>query len=316
MRIQIDFDKKQKSPSMFALERFLNYHLIEINHGLSIEAIFITFIEKPKKDQKYKRKYLYKLYADISVDCDFENYNEFSLSNFEKGFFSFEKSIDFIKEINIENKDFNENLLKSNIQNLKVLIPKNETELNKWGGQKDEIERIIHLKRMNCKFEQRKLNQKPLIVKLKGYRIYEESENPDLRPYLNFISQTLCETVNKRLFFTPKYKEIYFYISENIDDAKKVFALEDWYEYAYAVLDYNIFFKSDIKEKFTMLFKSLSIAFYELSEIDKLDNQSIANILNVLNEKINSLIEKNKENDLIEKLNLNNQREKILINRK
>lgn len=316
MRIQIDFDKVNKSPSVLALERFLNYHLIEINHGISFDAIFVTFIEKPKKNQKYKRKYLYKLYADISIDCEFENYNELSLSNFEKGFMAFQKSIEFIKEISIENKDFNENLLKSNIQDLKVLIPKNESELNQWVGKKDEIERIIHLKRMNCKFEQRKLNQKPLIVKLKGFRIYEESENPDLRPYLNFISKILSEILKKFPFSTPKYKEIYFYISENIDDAKKVFALEDWYEYAYVVLDYNIFFKSKIKEKFTMLYKSLAIAFYELSEIDNLDNQSIAKVLNELNEKINSAIEENTESDLIEKLNLNNQREKMLLNRK
>lgn len=316
MRIQLDFDKLNKSPSVLALERFLNYHLIEINHGISFDAIFVTFIEKPKKNQKYKRKYLYKLYADISIDCEFEKYNELSLSDFENGFIAFQKSIEFIKEINIENRDFNENLLKSNIQDLKVLIPKNESELNKWVGKKDEIERIIHLKRMNCKFEQRKLNQKPLVVKLKGFRIYEESENPDLRPYLNFISDILCDTVKKFSFFTPKYKEIYFYISENIDDAKKVFALEDWHEYAYVILDYNIFFKSNIKEKFTMLFKSLSIAFYELSEIDNLNNQSISIVLNELNEKINLEIEENTESDLITKLNLNNQREKLLLNRK
>ncbi|OGS69882.1 MAG: hypothetical protein A3G95_05750 [Flavobacteria bacterium RIFCSPLOWO2_12_FULL_31_7] len=316
MRIQIDFDKKQKSPSMFALERFLNYHLIEINHGISFDAIFITFIEKPKKDQKYKRKYLYKLYADISIDCEFENYNELSLSNFEKGFVSFQKSIEFIKEINIENRDFNESLLKTNIQDLKVLIPKNEIELNKWVGKKDEIERIIHLKRMKCKFEQRKLNQKPLNVKLKGFRIYEDSENPDLRPYLNFISVTLSEIVKKFSFFTPKYKEIYFYISKNIDEAKKVFALEDWHEYAYAVLDYDTFLNSNIKEKFVLLYKSLSIAFYELSEIDNLDNQSIATVLNELNKKIKSITEENTDSDLIEKLYLNNQKEKLLLNRK
>src|ERR1700744_1057298 len=182
MRIQIDFDKKDRSQSIIALERFLNFNLIQTNHGNTFDAIFITFIENPKKNQKFKRRFLYKKYADISIPCRFKNYNDFNLENFKTAFFAVLNAVNCIDEIDVEKPDFNSQLLKSDLSNLEVLIPKTPQELSALINNGKDIDKQIHLKRMVGLLNRRKENRKPLVKEIKGVRIYDKKRNLELRP--------------------------------------------------------------------------------------------------------------------------------------
>ena len=191
MRFQIDFDKDIRSENVLALERFLNYNLIEINHGLTFEAVFFTFVEKPKKDQKYKRRFLYRKYADVSIPFIFFNSNQLSIIDFTNAFDTILSNIETINEIEVQNKDFNILLLKENLTSLKSILPKSITELKIYSENTEEIDKEIHLKRMNCREQNRINNPKELIKKLMEFRAYDKKANILLRPYLNKITEIL-----------------------------------------------------------------------------------------------------------------------------
>jgi hypothetical protein len=315
MRIQIDFDKKIRSRSILALERFLNFNLIETNHGNTFDAIFITFIEKPKKDQKYKRRFLFRKYADISVPCQFQNYEDFSLENFRTAFFAVTSAINFIDEIQVAGSDFNAQLLKSDLSKLELLIPKTPQELSFLRDNAKEIDKKIHLKRLAGLLNRRKENRKPLVKEIKGVRIYDKKRNLELRPYLNLFSDILTSEFKLIRPLSPGYSEIYFSLSDTIDDAKSEFALEDWYEYIYVLLDYEHFFECEEKERLGILFNVFSNGLIELADIDGLNKSILDNCIVGLKRHIDSILESKDFPQIIDELKLNKLNEKILLNR-
>ncbi|RVU00923.1 hypothetical protein EOD41_09825 [Mucilaginibacter limnophilus] len=316
MRIQIDFDKKNRSQSIIALERFLNLNLIEINHGHTFDAIFITFIENPKKSQKYKRRFLYKKYADISVPCQFQYYADFSLENFRAAFFAVLNAINFIDEIEVKTSDFNSQSLKSDLSNLEVLIPKTTLELSALINNGKDIDKQIHLKRMVGLLNRRKENRKPLIKEIKEVRIYDKKRNLELRPYLNIFSEILTSELKLIKPLSPGYSEIYFSLSDTIDDARSEFALEDWYEYSYVVLDYNHFFESEEKERFQILYILFANGLMELVKIDGLNKFDLDSCILGLKRRLNHILDSRDFLKIIDELKLNKLGEKILLNRK
>jgi hypothetical protein len=309
MRIQIDFDKKDRSPSVIALERFLNFNLIEINHGSTFDAIFITIIESPKKNQKYKRRFLHKKYADISIPYQFQNYHDFSLENFRMAFFAITNAINFIDEIQVEKSDFNAQLLKSDLSKLEYLIPKTLSELNILLDSGKEIDEKIHLKRMASLLRRRKENKKPLVKEIKGVRIYDKKRNLELRPYLNLFSSILTSEFKLVKPLSPGYCEIYFSLSDTLDDAKSEFVLENWYEYSYVQLEYGKFFEFEEKERLEILFKIFS-------DIDGLDKPTLNNCVVGLKRQIDWMLESKDFSQIIDELKSNKLDEKILLNRR
>ncbi|MEG2101959.1 hypothetical protein [Chryseobacterium sp.] len=316
MRIQIDFDKKDRSQTILALERFLNYNLIEINHGLTFEAVFITFIEKPKKTQKFKRKFLYKKYADISIPFDFSNYSELNLVDFNNAFETIIENIEVINEIEVENKDFEILKLKKNLISLRVLLPKNNTELEFFIENTKELHKQIHLKRMNCRTEQRVSNKRDLIKKLKGFRAYDKKENKLLRPYLNKITDILEKNLKLNQLLSPGYSEIYFSISDSLEDAKTEFPLEDWHEYTYVVIDYDKFESLDISNRFSYLSGILSSALDEICTIDHLDKTTIEVLKAKLQDDLKEFLTNSSAEQIADELRTFPRNEKILLNRK
>lgn len=316
MRIQIDFDKKNKSQSIIALERFLNFNLIEINHGHTFDAIFITFIENPKKGQKYKRRFLYKKYADISVPCQFQNYDDFSFENFRTAFFAALNAINFIDEIEVEKPDFNSQLLKSDISNLEALLPKTLPELSAWINNGKDTDKQIHLKRMAGLLKRRKENKRPLVKEISGVRIYDKKRDSELRPYLNIFSKLLTYEFKLIKPLSPGYAEIYFSLSDTLDDAKSEFALEDWYEYSYVVLDYDHFFASGEKDRLQMLCTLLCNGLAELATIDGLDRPDLDKCILGSKQHIDDIITSKDFSRSIEEFKLDTLQEKLLLNRR
>lgn len=314
MRLQIDFDKKNRSVNILALERFLNYNLIGTNHGLTFEAIFITLIENPKKNQKYKRRFLYRKYADISVPFEFTNYSELNIVDFENAFETICESIEYVKEI--ESIDFNYTLLKADITALRLLLPKDKEELKPYIESADKIDTEIHLKRMNCRDKQRQCCKKELNKRVKGYRAYDKKETLLLRPYLNLITELLENVTKKELLLSPNYSEIYISISDNINDARTVFPLENWYEYAYIALDYNKFESYNLENRFYQLVGLVSDSLFELGRIDGLDEKAIERIVNELKDSVSDILTTHNTKDILNILKAKTENEKILLNRK
>lgn len=122
MRIEILY-LDHKSKNTIALSNFLNYNLIEIDHGTTFNAVFITLINNPKKTQKFKRRFLYKKYADIAIPVYSDYDDELSVENFQKEFEFLESCLHLVHEIEVTPFDFDEDLLRKDLGELKKRIP-------------------------------------------------------------------------------------------------------------------------------------------------------------------------------------------------
>lgn len=281
MRIQIDFDKKLRSPNTIVLETFLNYHLIETNHGITFEAIFITLVEKPKKNQTFKRKFLYKKYADISIPYNFHDYHKLNITDFKNIFNLIIENIHVVNDIKIEKIDLKYHLLKNDINSLKIILPNNISELEFYANNAEKLDREIHLKRMNCRTKQRENNKRDLTKKVVEFRAYTKKNSPLLKLYLNKIIVILNQKLKSNPIYSPKYSRIYWSIADTLEDALTEFPLEDWYEYTYIQFDIEEFEKIDLKfkkkdvgTKIIFLAKKLFEALYDLCKIDHLNKKS------------------------------------------
>lgn len=298
MRIQIDFHKKIRTQTILALERFLNYNLIETSHGLTFEAIFITLIENPKKTQKFKRKFLYHQYADISIPFNFTDYNQLNLVDFKNAYDTILQNIDVINEIEVKNKDFNISLLKTDLNLLKASLPNTISELKVYIENSGQLDKEIHLKRMNCRTEQRINNKKILVKKIDEFRAYDKKEHKLLRPYLNKITEILENNLKSNPLLSPSYAKIYFSISDTLEDAKTEFPMEEWYEYTYGVLDYDKFEKLDIKNRFVLLSEIFNDALLDICRIDGLDKTTIEILGTNLKKDLNDFLSKSSEEQI------------------
>lgn len=309
MRIHIDFNKKPRSLTTIALEKFVNYHLIGINHGLTFEAIFITLIEKPKKNQNFKRRFLYKKYAEISLAYNFNNYNELNIIDFQNIFNLITENIHIINEIKIEKINFKYELLKNDLNSLKPILPNNISELKIYISNTEKLDREILLKRMNCRIEQRKSNKRDLTKRVVEFRAYNRKNSPLLILYLNKIVGILNQKLKSIPIYSPKYSRIYWSIAHTLEDAMMDFPLEDWYEYAYLDFDDEEFEKIDLKfkkkdvgTKIIFLAKKLFNSLYQLCEIDHLNKKDFElmeeELIKELNNFLNQSDNKQQEDEL------------------
>jgi hypothetical protein len=315
MRIQIDFDKKNRSDTIIAMERFLNYYLIGTNHGTTFEAILITLIEKPSRQQKFKRRYLYKKYADISVSCTYDNYSDLTIENFNTVLTAVEDSIEVIREIKTDKLDFNEQLLKADISKLKAKAPKTEDGLMYWIKQAERLDKDIHLKRMDCRENQRRNSKRALTRKIKRVRMYDKRENQALRPYLNYLSKHLAEKFKSDSIQLPNYSEIYFSISDSIEDAKTEFPLETWHEYTYFSINYDTFENATESMRFEMLFDLIEKALQDLADIDNLDSVTLKSGLLKTKSEVANYLNSANPTEFLSSFKADSRREQVLMNR-
>jgi hypothetical protein len=169
---------------------------------------------------------------------------------------------------------------------------------------------------MNCRTEQRVNNKRDLIKKLKGFRAYDKRENKLLRPYLNKITGILEKNLKLNQLLSPGYTEIYFSISDTLDDAKTEFPLEEWYEYTYAVIDYEKFESLDISNRFNYLSGIVSTALNGICAIDHLDKATIGILQTKLQDDLDDFLINSSSEQIADELRSFQRNEKILLNRK
>lgn len=281
MRIEIDFDRSNRSPNTMALSRFLNDHLIGIDHGITFQAIFITLIEHPKKAQKFKKRFLYHKYADLTVpytptDPDYNKLNTF---NFQTVFEIVLESLDSVDGIEVTNRDFKIALLKKDLEALRPQLPQTETELKQYSTNTKALDAQIHLKWMECQIEQRRNHKRELKKKVKEFRRYDLRESPAALPYLNMMIDLLHRNLKQHLLYTPLYSHIYFSIAETLEQAKIQFPLEDWYEYVYVAWDYTHFETLSPTARLHYTIQQLSGSLRELGTIDHVDHTALEGLL-------------------------------------
>jgi hypothetical protein len=155
-----------------------------------------------------------------------------------------------------------------------------------------------------------------LVKEIKGVRIYDKKSNFELRPYLNIFSNILTSEFKLFRPLSPGYSEIYFSLSDKLDDAKSEFALEDWYEYSYVILDYDHFFECGEKERFQILYILFSNGLMELVNIDGLDKSVLDNCILGLKRHIDNISESKDFSKIMDELKLDKLGEKILLNRR
>lgn len=294
---------KNRSQTIEVLARFLNYNLCEIDHGLTFDAIFITLIEKAKKTQKFKRNFLYKKYADISIPFDFTNRSELDLVDFNNAFETIIEHVDAIDEIVVPNKHFHTSKFKADLIALRPLLPKTQTAMSFFIENAGELDRAIILKGMNGRATQRQNNKRDLNRKLKEFIAFDNKHNKSLRPYLNIITGILTKNLKLYPLYAPVYEKIYFNISDTLDDAKiNCATTEDWHEYTYAALDYDKFDRLDISNRLYYLADIFSVALDEIGRIDHLDQASIEGLKAKLKEDLNTFLTTSSEEQIASEL--------------
>lgn len=137
-----------------------------------------------------------------------------------------------------------------------------------------------------------------------------------MRPYLNKITDILEKNLKPNPLLSPSYSEIYFSISDTLEDAKTEFPFEEWYEYAYAVIDYDKFEKLDISNRFSYVSDTLSSALNEICEIDHLDKSTIEVLKVKLRDDLNDFLTNSNAEQIADELGTFPRSEKILLNRK
>jgi hypothetical protein len=136
MRITISIENVD-SPTCKALTNFLNFYLTEKDHSITFQGIFFDFIEKPKKNKKFKCRMLYGKWADFSLPIELENSSKLGLSDFNILFKAVKSNINLVNKIELHPKyinDFNEELLQNDIN--QVVLPTTMEDLDKWYDEK------------------------------------------------------------------------------------------------------------------------------------------------------------------------------------
>lgn len=316
MRFHINFNYQDRSLSAQALERFLNYHLIELHHGTAFEAIFINFKESKKKGQYLKPKLIYKKFAELPIPMGLLSAPELHLIAFIQAFEAIAANLNRLLEIDLQQGDFEFSKLKKDLTLLQQRLPKTQQELAYYIDNGIQLDKEIRLKRVNGRIKHRAENKRELLKKLLGFRAYEKKENLQLRQYLNKITSFLTENLKQIPLLTSGYSEIYFSISDQMEDAKSELPLEDWYEYTYVELDYGKFEILDHQKRFEYLTEILVLALHEICRIDHLEPKSIELHKNKLQEDIKGYLSKHTKEQVTKDLNAGGSSEKILLNRK
>ena len=332
MRIIVNIEKID-SPTCKALTNFLNFHLTEKNHSITFQGMFFDFVEKPKKNKKFKCKMLYGKWADFSLPIELENSSELNLADFNILFQAVKSNISLVKRIELHAKytyDFNEELLFNDLNQIE--LPNKTEDLVKWYDEKGNLKNHLALKQRTCRLIQRKKIKIPYEKKLKSFRAYpkfklldksangntspDNEVNNNLQFYFNFLVDKLNKKIKKTNFYSAQYSQIYFSISDSLENAIE-FPLEDWYEYQIIELNYKHFCALTIKERIKVLSKSLSSALVAICDIDVMCEISILDFVKDYEAHIIQFIENLSDNEIIEILESEyNHGEKILLNRK
>lgn len=280
MRFGLDFHKKNdRSPSVHALEAFLNEHTIGTNHGTTFECIFITFVENPSKSRKFKQRLLYGKYADIELPVEFHDSSKLLIDDFVRCFTLIPAAIQKSAQIKVANMDYDHDLLQANIERAADHLPCDQRALGQYYSNLAAIEKANHLKRVNCRLKTRRNTPRPLTKRLVGVRIYDKFDEGILGPHPGVFAEIFSNLLRRSGMMLPNYQEIYFSLAETVDEAKSEIALVDWHEYTYCALDPNKYKRATENEKRNMLLDSLSAGLRSLADVDHLDTGIVENVI-------------------------------------
>ena len=164
MEFAIDFSKGDaRTPTMRALEVFLNEHLIGKFHGAGMDSIFIEFVQNPPKKKTFRKRLLYGHMGEIQVPINSLR-PETNLEDFKTGLRLVTDGIQLAKEIKLKTSDFRVEELLADLAAAQACAPKSMQELMHYVENAESIRKRNNIKRVRMEHEQRKLTRRPEAV--------------------------------------------------------------------------------------------------------------------------------------------------------
>ncbi|MGM9531205.1 hypothetical protein [Intestinibacter sp.] len=287
MRFSLEFKdykmKNVKNINLRLLNTFLNEYTIDTYCSDIFKMIIIKFLNNFPSKRTEKQRTLYSDFVLVEIKSDFKNKQEINILEFQE---AFNKIIKAVKKINIENKDFNLNLLMESLKVAEKNIPNSNQELEEYNKNKELVDckNLLRLADYNIKMykQQKREFNRPL----KGIRIYSdlEDENVNLQPYIFMYENIFTNLLKRENIMLPGYNEIYIYIDKTLNDAKvNAFGYgADWSKMTYGEIDIDKYISSTESEKSEIVFSSIYQGLRMIADFDHLNSDSIERAINTV----------------------------------
>lgn len=147
--------------------------------------------------------------------------------------------------------------------------------------QDDLIKKALELR------EKRKHQELPKDKLIRDLRVYYNAlPNKAFYPYDYQYSEIFLNLLTRNELRCPKYHHLYIQVAKTMDDALKAsFAIEDWYVYGLAVIDFDHYQQLPEKQKERCVFDLIVAGLKDIADLDQLDKTGIENVIRKIEEK-------------------------------
>lgn len=281
MRFKLEYmdykTKNKENINLKLLDTFLNEYTIDTYCGETFKTIIIKFLNHAPSRRIEKEKKLYNDFAVVEIKSNFKSEEEINVLEFQESFNQVINSVSNVEKINIENKDFNLQTLKSSLKVAEKNIPDSVKKLEEYCQNQEKIDRRNQLRLVNYNIKLNKEDKRELTKHICGIRVYSNLryEGIDLQPYMFIYENIFTNLLHKEKVMLPGYNEIYVYIHKTLDEAKLSAVSADWSKSTYGQIDVHKYLSSTENEKSKMIFDSICQGLRMISDFDHLNSDSI-----------------------------------------
>lgn len=262
----------------------INFPFQEIEIGLLFPSSKITGKEYANWDKQLPHYYRGKNLVRIIFPLIEEE------KNLTDVFQLIHKAFDIITSKKKKDDNYNSDKIKSTLLQLEK-----ELELSNLFELNSKYETLFRQKTIEKQFQERTIRKqrndeaKKLISDLRLYYWFPNNQNFFFSPYDNQICNRILEKLRQKKFRLPNYSHLYIMISDTFEDALyHAVRTENWFVYGIAVLENYVEYptKSDAKKK-QIVFKLIKQGLNDIAKIDKLDKETLNEVLDEVERDIN-----------------------------
>lgn len=170
--------KNAENINLRLLNTFLNEYTIDTYCSDIFKMIIIKFLNNFPNKRMEKQRTLYSDFILVEIKSNLKNEQEIDILEFQQ---AFNKIIKAVEKINVENKDFNLNILMEALKVAEKNIPNSNQELEEYNKNKELVDskNLLRLVDYNIKMsiqQKRELNKH-----LKGISIYLQRNMKNLK---------------------------------------------------------------------------------------------------------------------------------------
>lgn len=272
MRYAINYKQgDSRTPTMVALELFLEEHLIGKFHGAGLTSIFVEFIEDPPQTKtKFRKRLRYGEHAEVEIPIG-KLQLFLNLEDFHVALGRIEEATRQAATLQLRHSGFSLAALLADLKAVRTRAPSTLRQLKHYIDHRDEIDRSNQVKLVRMEHEQRRLHPRPLKRALSGIRLYEAGNENFLKREHALVDELFGNLLRKARIMTPAYREIYVYLADNEKDAIAERLVETWHIATGARIDVAKYKQANSAKSFSILTESIIAALKTLIKIDHLD---------------------------------------------